>query len=621
VGCSTYKNDYVELFNAGMTAVDLSTYSIQYQAAGTTGAFGTRHNLTGMIQPGAYYLVAESFNDNGTNTLPTADATGTINMSATAGKVALASIQTAISGCTDAAVIDLVGYGSGVSCSETAASPAPSTTLAVFRAGGGCTDTNNNSMDFTTGAPSPRNSASATTDCGAAATGACCAAIGDCSVTTSALCAGSYQGNGTVCDPNPCVPTVGACCSVAGNCTLTTAAGCTGSSAFYGVGISCEAASPPCVTQLGACCNNNDGSCFTTVAASCGTGNTYSGAGTTCTPNTCTQPSGACCTGNQAGATCSITTADLCAGGVGNFLGAASTCTPGICVPPQVVISQLYGGGGATTGTPTYMQDFAELFNRSGATVDISGWSVQYASAAGTSWDRCTPIPAGTTIAPGGYFLIKFNQSGTPLGADLTGEDFTPASSLAMSATNGKVALVRSGSFLSGACPAAMTLVADFIGYGTADCFEGAAAVGTLSNTTSAQRLMNGCQDTDQNGADFAINLPGPRNSTTPAANCGGPATGACCSGSTCTVLTAAACTGANTSYKGDGTVCNAPGNLTSPCCKADFNQSGSITVQDIFDFLAAYFTVNPQADINGVGGITVQDIFDYLAAYFAGCA
>jgi glucose/arabinose dehydrogenase len=57
-----------------------------------------------------------------------------------------------------------------------------------------------------------------------------------------------------------------------------------------------------------------------------------------------------------------------------------------------------------------------------------------------------------------------------------------------------------------------------------------------------------------------------------------------------------------------------------SAACIADFNHSGSVTVQDIFDFLAAYFSADPAADINGAGGITVQDIFDFLAAYFVGC-
>jgi hypothetical protein len=56
-------------------------------------------------------------------------------------------------------------------------------------------------------------------------------------------------------------------------------------------------------------------------------------------------------------------------------------------------------------------------------------------------------------------------------------------------------------------------------------------------------------------------------------------------------------------------------------CCIADFNVSGVVSVQDIFDFLAAYFANDPRADVNVSGVISVQDIFDFLAAYFAGCA
>lgn len=57
-----------------------------------------------------------------------------------------------------------------------------------------------------------------------------------------------------------------------------------------------------------------------------------------------------------------------------------------------------------------------------------------------------------------------------------------------------------------------------------------------------------------------------------------------------------------------------------APPCAADFNGAGGLTVQDIFDFLAAYFAGEPSADFNGVGGLSVQDIFEFLAAYFAGC-
>ncbi len=56
------------------------------------------------------------------------------------------------------------------------------------------------------------------------------------------------------------------------------------------------------------------------------------------------------------------------------------------------------------------------------------------------------------------------------------------------------------------------------------------------------------------------------------------------------------------------------------PLCRVDFNASGAVTVQDIFDFVAAYFTATPTADFNSSGSVTVQDLFDFLAAYFAGC-
>jgi len=55
--------------------------------------------------------------------------------------------------------------------------------------------------------------------------------------------------------------------------------------------------------------------------------------------------------------------------------------------------------------------------------------------------------------------------------------------------------------------------------------------------------------------------------------------------------------------------------------CFADYNESGGVSVQDIFDFLAAYFAGDLRTDFNGSGALSVQDIFDFLAAYFAGCA
>jgi predicted extracellular nuclease len=180
-------------------------------------------------------------------------------------------------------------------------------------------------------------------------------------------------------------------------------------------------------------------------------------------------------------------------------------------VTTGIVISQLYGGGGNAGATLT--NDFIELFNATGAPISVGGWSVQYASAAGTSW-QVTPL-AGT-IPAGGYYLV---QEGAGAGGTqpLPAPDATGA--ILMSATSGKVILSASATALSGACPAGTV---DLVGYGAANCFEGSAAVPALTNTTAAIRDGGGCVDTDDNFADFTTGTPLPRNSSTALSACSG---------------------------------------------------------------------------------------------------
>jgi beta-glucanase (GH16 family) len=59
---------------------------------------------------------------------------------------------------------------------------------------------------------------------------------------------------------------------------------------------------------------------------------------------------------------------------------------------------------------------------------------------------------------------------------------------------------------------------------------------------------------------------------------------------------------------------------VATTACPADFNGAGGLTVQDIFDFLSAYFGADNRADFNGDGVLSVQDLFDFLASYFGGC-
>src|SRR6266566_4545389 len=99
-----------------------------------------------------------------------------------------------------------------------------------------------------------------------------------------------------------------------------------------------------------------------------------------------------------------------------------------------VVISQLYGGGGNTGST--LRNDFIELFNRGNSPVNLTGWSVQYASATGSSWDRT--LLSGT-IGPGQYYLVQ-EAEGNGGSSSLPSSDATGGINL--SATSGKLALV-----------------------------------------------------------------------------------------------------------------------------------------------------------------------------------
>mgnify|MGYP002651409927 CR=1 FL=1 len=186
-----------------------------------------------------------------------------------------------------------------------------------------------------------------------------------------------------------------------------------------------------------------------------------------------------------------------------------------------VVISQVYGGGG--NASATYNQDFVELFNRSTNTVDISGWSIQYASATGPTgsgnW-AVTTIPSSTTIAPGKYYLIALATGAT--GIALPTPDFTNTG-VNLSGTAGKVALVNNNTPLNGTTACSGATVVDVLGYGTtATCGEGTVLNPTgIDNTKSMFRKNNGCVETNDNSADFEVLLVLPRNSATAANLCG----------------------------------------------------------------------------------------------------
>lgn len=185
-GNGTYANDWVEIKNISATSQSLNGLALYYGSA--TGLFGAgSFSLPNVsIAPGKFYLV-QLGSGNGAGALPTPDASTTnINMSGSSGKVGIVnpgalganvcgSTATPCSPAQMAAFVDWVAYGAagngtagnGEGGTSVNNGVAFSTTQSGSRKNAGCTDTDNNNLDFdvVTGTV-PRNSSSAASPCG-----------------------------------------------------------------------------------------------------------------------------------------------------------------------------------------------------------------------------------------------------------------------------------------------------------------------------------------------------------------------------------------------------------------------------------------------------------------------
>jgi hypothetical protein len=107
-----------------------------------------------------------------------------------------------------------------------------------------------------------------------------------------------------------------------------------------------------------------------------------------------------------------------------------------------------------------------------------------------------------------------------------------------------------------------------------------------------------------------------------PGSVCGDNCPGVCCIGACCVLRVSTDCLSPGGSVGAlwvGSPSCGASASANTPCCRADFNKSGSVSVQDIFDYLNAWFAGSPFTHLAGPGQSTVQDIFDYLSVWFAG--
>ncbi|MBN1396584.1 MAG: lamin tail domain-containing protein [Bacteroidetes bacterium] len=192
-------------------------------------------------------------------------------------------------------------------------------------------------------------------------------------------------------------------------------------------------------------------------------------------------------------------------------------------IPAQVVISEIYGGGGNSGST--YKNDFIELYNSADSTVVLDGWSVQYASASATGAWKVTIL--GGSIAPHGFFLVQ-EDAGTGGTTDLPSPDAEGV--INISAGNGKIALCNTTAALTGASPPVFNII-DLVGFGSSNFFEGSSPASAPSNTKSIERkasyestvesmctggseeLLGNAFDSNDNGSDFIVREPQPQNS------------------------------------------------------------------------------------------------------------
>ncbi|WP_182353217.1 ExeM/NucH family extracellular endonuclease [Flaviflexus huanghaiensis] len=178
----------------------------------------------------------------------------------------------------------------------------------------------------------------------------------------------------------------------------------------------------------------------------------------------------------------------------------------------NVVINEVYTRGGSAG--QAYSHKFIELYNPTDAPIDLSGMSLQYFSATGTSGNYTLALTG--EIAADGHFLVQGGANSGGGGAVLPTPDMT--SSLNLGGDNGAVALVNGTTQLTGVAAGDLAgdpRFVDFIGYGTSNKFETAPAAFNATGTGSVESLnrTDGI-DTDNNSVDFTSTpTPTPQNS------------------------------------------------------------------------------------------------------------
>lgn len=560
-GSPAYINDYVEIFNRSNAAVVIGGWSLQYGSS--TGNFAsTTTNLYTFpagtsIGAGKYLTVKLGAAGSAGANFSADFTTGGLSMSGSSGKVVLANVNTAL-GCgatatpcaaNDARIVDLVSYGAsnnGEGSSSVNNNVGLQTSQGGVRKSAGCQDTDSNLNDFVVATVAtglvPRTNATPANVCDSpnaapsinAPSNPAATVTQDAAPFTISL-SGSDDNNVYVWSATAGTG-VGSVAVSAGQgsanatFTVTLAAGFSGTASFTAslsdnvnaavtrtVNISVTPSipnNPPSISgfanpvatvaqdaaPFNVSFSGSDDNAVHQWSATTGTGVSavavIAGQGTSSATFSVTlQP------GFSGTASFTVRLSDT----VNPIVTANATVTVTAAPPPpidHVVISQIFGSGGLANAA--YTHDYVELYNPDTVAHDLTGWTIQYGSATGSTWQV---HPLGGTIQPGEYYLIRLASNGT-VGTAVPAANIN--GDLNLSGSSGKIALVAGGDPLSG-CAINDPLLVDLVGYGSPNCREGATNAPSPSLSNAIFRKNGGFTDTNVNGSDFSALAANPR--------------------------------------------------------------------------------------------------------------
>jgi hypothetical protein len=157
-------------------------------------------------------------------------------------------------------------------------------------------------------------------------------------------------------------------------------------------------------------------------------------------------------------------------------------------LPPHLVISEF-----RTRGASSPDDEFVEIFNATGNSVNISNWKISRSTSCGTGTADLTTIPNGVTLSPGQYYLIGNAGFAGPV-------DRSFSTNIA---DDGGIALIDSGGKIVdqvGMCNTTLYKEGTPLTKLTADADQSYERK-SASNPTS-------CIDTDNNASDFLYSTP-----------------------------------------------------------------------------------------------------------------